>query len=56
MQKPEEKHLMAQISQNLVAYSNEPVVTTSQLAIYYETTEDIITQNFRRNKEHFEEG
>ena len=55
MKKSEEKHLMAQISKNLVAYSNEPVVTTAQLAIYYETAEDIITQNFRRNKEHFEE-
>mgnify|MGYP002622146328 CR=1 FL=1 len=55
MKKTEEKKLLAKISKNLVAYSKIPVITTALLADYYGTTPDIITQNFRRNKEHFAE-
>ena len=53
MKKSEEKKLVAKISKNLVAYQTIPVCTTAQLADYYETTADIIAQNFRRNQDHF---
>lgn len=39
-----------------VAYSEKPVLTTVQLAEYYQTDEDNIRKNFQRNKERFEEG
>ena len=39
-----------------VAYSNEPVLTTVQLAEYYQTDVDNIRKNFQRHKERFEEG
>ena len=56
MKKSEEKKLVAKVTKNLVAHKNIPVCTTAQLADYYGTVPDIITQNFRRNEEHFVEG
>ncbi|MBQ9488262.1 MAG: ORF6N domain-containing protein [Selenomonadaceae bacterium] len=40
----------------LIEYSNEPVLTTEVLAKYYETSVKIISQNFIRNIDRFEEG
>ena len=56
MKKSEEKKLVAKITKNLVAHRNIPVCTTAQLADYYGTTVDVITQNFRRHQERFEDG
>ena len=39
-----------------VAYSDEPILTTEQLAKYYDTSIDNIKMNFKNNKERFEEG
>lgn len=39
-----------------VAWSNELVLTSAQLAEFYGTTVDCIRHNFSRNKEHFIEG
>lgn len=39
-----------------VAYLGKPILTTAQLAEYYDTTVKIISQNFNRNSERFIEG
>ena len=37
-------------------YQNQRILTTSQLADSYETTGDVITKNFNRNIERYQEG
>lgn len=39
-----------------IELKNQRVLTTKQLSDVYETTENSITQNFKRNKNRFEEG
>lgn len=43
-------------SLQIIEHKNQRVLTTQQLAEFYETTENSITQNFKRNKEKFIEG
>lgn len=40
----------------VINYKNERVLLTGQLAESYGTTNQIITNNFNRNKERYEEG
>lgn len=40
----------------IIEHKNQRVLTTQQLAEFYETTENNITQNFKRNKNKFIEG
>ena len=56
MKKSEEKKLIAQVKKNLLDYNETPVVTTAQLAAYYECEPRQIKQNFNNNVAHFEEG
>ena len=56
MKKSEEKKLIAQVKKNLLDYNETPVVTTAQLAAYYECEPRQIQQNFNNNAAHFEEG
>ena len=37
-------------------YQNQRILTTSQLAESYETTGEIISNNFNRNKDRYQEG
>ena len=39
-----------------VNYANQRVLTTAQLAEYYQCTATRIKDNFRKSKEHFKEG
>ena len=45
---------MKQLKQ--VKFSNDPILTTEQLAEFYETTADVIKKNFSNNKDKFIEG
>lgn len=40
----------------IVEHQNQRVLLTSQLAESYGTTTDVITRNFNRNKERYQEG
>lgn len=39
-----------------IEHNNQRILTTQQIAEGYETTSDVITKNFNRNKERYEEG
>lgn len=39
-----------------IKYDNQLILTTEQLADFYETTTDVLSQNFKRNKNKFSEG
>lgn len=53
-----EKILVPQVVENVtrVMWSNQPVLTTAQLAEFYETSVDNIQRNFNRNRDRFIEG
>lgn len=47
---------MYEVLTNPIEQEGQRVLTTAQLAEYYETTEKIISQNFNRNRDRFIEG
>ena len=53
-----EKILVPQVVENVtrVMWSDQPVLTTAQLAEFYETSVDNIKMNFNRNADRFVEG
>lgn len=48
--------VISNVTTEVISYQSQPVVTTKQLAGFYGCKEGSIRENFRANKERFEEG